>query len=188
MLKPRVQSRRLQDLALASMFAVVIAVCAWISVPAAVPFTMQTFGVFLTVGVLGGKRGTLAVLIYLLLGAFGLPVFSGFSGGVGQLAGSTGGYLIGFLFSALTMWGMECLPGYKKRYLALSMTCGLLVCYCFGTVWFAAVYTAKTGPIGFVTVLSFCVFPYIVPDAVKIFLALFVCGKLKRILHLDQLR
>ena len=66
-----------------------------------VPFTLQTFGVFMAVGVLGGKRGTLAVLVYILLGVVGVPVFAGFSGGIGVLLNTTGGYIVGFLFSAL---------------------------------------------------------------------------------------
>ena len=69
---------RTVDMAYIAIFAVLIAICSWISVPATVPFTLQTFGVFLAVGVLGGKRGTLAVLVYLLLGIVGLPVFAGF--------------------------------------------------------------------------------------------------------------
>ena len=69
------------DLVYIAVFAVVMAVCSWISIPAQVPFTLQTFGVFMAVGVLGGKRGTLAVLVYVLLGAVGVPVFAGFSGG-----------------------------------------------------------------------------------------------------------
>ena len=76
-------------------FAALMAACAWISIPAAVPFTMQTFGVFLALGLLGGRRGTIAVLVYLLLGAMGLPVFAGFMGGFGVLLGTTGGYLAG---------------------------------------------------------------------------------------------
>lgn len=74
------------------VFAVLIAICSWISIPMTVPFTLQTFAVFLAVGVLGGKRGSLAVLIYILLGAVGIPVFAGFSGGIGVLLGNTGGY------------------------------------------------------------------------------------------------
>lgn len=66
------------DLVYIAVFAVVMAVCSWISIPAQVPFTLQTFGVFMAVGVLGGKRGTLAVLVYVLLGAVGVPVFAGF--------------------------------------------------------------------------------------------------------------
>ncbi len=73
------------DLVYIAVFAVVMAVCSWISIPAQVPFTLQTFGVFMAVGVLGGKRGTMAVLVYVLLGAVGVPVFAGFSGGIGAL-------------------------------------------------------------------------------------------------------
>lgn len=87
-----------------AIFAVIIAVCSWISVPMVVPFTLQTFGVFCAVGLLGGKRGTLSVLIYVLLGAVGVPVFAGFSSGIGTLFGVTGGYIMGFIFTALIYW------------------------------------------------------------------------------------
>ena len=163
---------RTVDMAYIALFAVVMAVCAWISIPAAVPFTLQTFGVFLAVGLLGGKRGTLAVLIYLLLGAVGMPVFAGFNGGLGYMLGSTGGYIVGFLLSALTMWGFEAALGRKTWVLAVSMVLGLAVCYAFGTAWFMMVYARNTGPIGLMTALGWCVIPYIVPDLVKIALAL----------------
>lgn len=166
------------DMAYIAMFAVMIAVCSWISIPATVPFTMQTFGVFLAVGVLGGKRGTLSVLIYLLLGMVGLPVFAGFSGGIGCILGSTGGYILGFLFTALVMWGMERLLGQKRWVLALSMVVGLAVCYAFGTAWFMLVYARTTGAIGLWTALGWCVFPYILPDMLKIALALMICRRL----------
>lgn len=86
------------DMAYIAIFTVLMAVCSWISIPATVPFTLQTFGVFVAVGVLGGKRGSLAVLIYILLGVIGVPVFAGFSGGIGAILGTTGGYILGFLF------------------------------------------------------------------------------------------
>ena len=90
------------DLAYIALMAALIALCAWISVPLGpVPFTMQTFGIF---AALGGRRGTLAFLIYLLLGIVGLPVFSGFSAGAGVLFGATGGYLLGYLAAALLFW------------------------------------------------------------------------------------
>ena len=101
------QKIKTTDIAFIAMFSAILAVCSWISIPAAVPFTLQTFGVFLAVGVLGGKRGTLTVLTYILMGMIGVPVFAGFSGGIGCLLGSTGGYIIGFLFSAIFMWLME---------------------------------------------------------------------------------
>ena len=75
------------DMVYIAVFVVVMAICSWISIPATVPFTLQTFGVFLAVGVLGGKRGTLSILVYILLGAVGVPVFAGFSGGIGSQIG-----------------------------------------------------------------------------------------------------
>lgn len=110
------ENNKTYDLVYISMFTVLIAICSWISIPAAVPFTLQTLGVFLAVGILGGKRGTMAVLVYILLGAIGIPVFAGFSGGIGVLTGTTGGYIVGFLASALVMWGMERAFGKGKRY------------------------------------------------------------------------
>ena len=92
---------RTVDLAYAALFAVLLMVCAWINIPLTVPFTLQTFGVFAALGTLGGRRGILAILAYLLLGLVGLPVFSGFQGGPGVLLGTTGGYILGFLASAL---------------------------------------------------------------------------------------
>ena len=159
---------------------VYIAVCSWISIPAAVPFTMQTFGVFLAVSVLGGKRGTLAVVVYVLLGAVGIPVFSGFGAGIGILMGNTGGYIVGFIFSALVMWFMESVLGGRIWVQAVSMVLGLVVCYAFGTAWFLFVYMRANGAVSLMTVLGWCVIPFIIPDAVKIVLALTVSRALRR--------
>ena len=173
------------DMTYIAMFAVIMAICSWISIPAQIPFTLQTFGVFLTVGVLGGKRGTLSVLIYLLLGMVGVPVLAGFVGGISFYVGNTGGYLVGFLFSALAMWAIERILGKKKWVLALSMVFGLAVCYAFGTLWFIIFYSQNTGAIGVWTALSWCVFPYIIPDLIKIALALFLCKKLAKVIKID---
>lgn len=173
------------DMVHIAMCAVLIAVCSWITIPTLVPVTLQTFGVFLTVGVLGGKKGSLSVLTYILLGAVGIPVFSGFTGGLGSLMGSTGGYIIGFLFASLVMWMMEHFWGKKKRVLIFSMFLGLLVCYAFGTLWFMKVYTSNTGEIAVWTALSWCVFPYIIPDIFKIVLALTVRKKLIKVIKIE---
>lgn len=157
-----------KDMVYIAMFACLMAICAWISIPGQIPFTLQTMGVFLAVGLLGGRRGTLAILVYVLMGAIGLPVFSGFAGGFGKLLGATGGYIVGFLFSALIMWAMEVIPGKKKWVLPLSMVLGLLACYAFGTAWFLVVYTKSKGAISLAAVLGMCVIPYIIPDAIKI--------------------
>ena len=173
------------DLAYIGAFAALMAVCSWISIPTTVPFTLQTFGIFVAVGTLGGKRGSLSVLIYLLLGAIGIPVFAGFQGGLGIVLGNTGGYIIGFLLSALFMWGMEKILGKKTWVLALSMVLGLLICYAFGTVWFMLVYAKNVGEIGLWTALGWCVFPFIIPDLVKIALALLICKRLAKVIKID---
>ena len=175
-----VQRSKTYDIVYIAVFAVIMAICSWISIPAAVPFTLQTFGVFIAVGVLGGKRGSLSVLVFILLGAIGIPVFANFSGGIGVLAGPTGGYIIGFLFSALLMWTMEKLPGKKSVMQIVSMIAGLIVCYAFGTVWFVIVYGRMNGPIGFTAALASCVVPFIIPDIIKIALAYVLSRKLRK--------
>jgi biotin transport system substrate-specific component len=171
------------DMVYIAVFAVLIAICSWISIPTVVPFTLQTFAIFLSIGILGGKRGTLAVLVYILLGLMGIPVFAGFSGGIGVLAGNTGGYIMGFLLSALVMWAMEKILGKKLWVLALSMIIGLFVCYAFGTAWFMIVYTRNTGAVGLASVLGWCVVPFLIPDFIKIALAFILSKRLEKLIE-----
>lgn len=178
-------SEKTRNMVYIALFAVLMAVCAWISVPAAVPFTMQTFAVFLAVGVLGGRRGTLAIVVYILMGAVGMPVFSHFQGGPGVLFQATGGYILGFLFTALIMWGMEALLGRKPWVLIASMVLGLIACYAFGTIWFMILYTRSTGAIGLGAALLWCVVPYIIPDLIKMALALTLTRRLRSALKLQ---
>ena len=162
--------------------AVLIAVCSWITVPSAVPFTLQTFAVFAVCALLGGKRGLCAVALYMLLGAAGLPVFSGFGAGVGALLGPTGGYILGFAFTALSMWGVEAKFGEALPARIAGMAMGLALCYAFGTAWFMAVYARTSGPIGLGAALSMCVFPFILPDIAKMALAILISARLKPLL------
>lgn len=161
-------------------FVALIAICSWISIPLTIPFTLQTFAVCLTTALLGTKRGTITVLVYILLGLVGVPVFSGFKGGVGALMGPTGGYIIGFIFTALIVGIMTEKMGKSIPILAIAMVIGILVCYAFGTVWFVNVYTKTKEPVGIAAALSWCVFPYLIPDAVKIALATFLTTRLKK--------
>ncbi len=170
--------------------AALLAVCAWISIPTTVPFTLQTFGIFCLLSLLGGKRGTLAIVVYVLLGLVGVPVFSGFRGGAGALFGTTGGYILGFILSGLIYLAMErffknCENKKRAALLELcAMVAGLLVCYAFGTMWFMTVYAKKTGAIGLGTALSWCVLPFILPDAIKLGLGFLLGGRLRKILKL----
>ena len=168
------------DMAYIGLFAVVIAICSWISIPTVVPVTLQTFAVFLAVAVLGGKRGTLSVIVYVLLGAVGLPVFSGFKGGIGVLLNTTGGYIIGFIFSALLMWAFEKAFGRKAWALILSMILALALCYAFGTIWFMIIYANNVGAVGLSAVLGWCVIPFIIPDLIKIALAFILSRRISR--------
>lgn len=172
-----------RDLTYIALFAVLMAVCAWISIPTVVPFTMQTFAVFAAVGLLGGRRGAYAVAVYLLLGAVGLPVFSGFMGGIGMLLNTTGGYLLGFLALALVYWAVTARLGAKPVWMALGMALGLLVCYAFGTAWFMVVYARSSAAVGVGTALGWCVVPFVVPDICKLALALGVTRALRHHVH-----
>ena len=166
------------DLAYIAMGASLIAICSWISIPTTVPFTLQTFAVFFVLLLLGGERGTLATLVYVLLGAVGVPVFSGFSGGIGVLLGNTGGYILGFLFVGLIY--MLFMKIFKKNiYIKIAaLVLGLLVCYVFGTAWFMYVYMQNTGEIGLIAVLNLCVFPFIIPDLVKMAIAVVIAKRI----------
>lgn len=169
-----------KELVFTALMAVIIAVCSWISIPTTVPFTLQTFGVFMAVGLLGGRKGTISVLVYILLGAVGVPVFAGFSSGIGVLFGTTGGYIVGFLLSGLVYWAMTAAFGEKLPIMIIAMVIGLLVCYAFGTAWFMIVYAKNTAPIGLLTALGWCVFPFIIPDCIKIALAVVLTKQLKK--------
>lgn len=167
------KKKNLIDMALIAMMAALIAVCSWISIPVGeIPFTLQTFAVFVAVGLLGMKRGLLSVVVYILLGAVGVPVFAGFKGGIGALFGTTGGYIVGFLFLALLAGLILDKFGKKVYVMIIALVLGLLVCYAFGTAWFMVIYMKNTGPVGLMTVLGWCVFPYIIPDLVKMALAI----------------
>lgn len=171
-----------RNMALCGLFTAVLAICAWISVPMGdTVITLQTFGIFLTLGLLGGKRGTVTVLVYLLLGAIGAPVFSGFRGGLGALLGTTGGYIFGFMSTSMLYWIMTSIKD-TPRIRLIAMVLGLLLCYICGSWWYMTRYlTAAQTTLGLV--LLKCVVPYLIPDAIKLTLAWILTSKLKRFVY-----
>lgn len=149
-------------MALASIFAAMMAVCAWVAIPVPpVGFTMQTFGVLMALGILGGKWGTVSTALYLLMGAVGLPVFAGFRGGAAALLDATGGFLWGFLAAGLVYWLLERLGKLP------AMIAAMLICYACGCWWFTVYAGNGSWPAAVLT----CVVPYLLPDAVKLWLA-----------------
>lgn len=173
---------RTLDMAYIALFAVLMAVCAWITVPMTVPFTLQTFAVFAALAALGGRRGLYAVAVYLLMGLVGLPVFSSFQS-TGALLGPTGGYLVGFLVAALVYWGITARLGESWPVVILGCLLVMGVYYTFGTAWFMVVYARTTGPVGLSAALGWCVIPFIVPDLVKLGLGVTLARKVKKYLR-----
>jgi len=172
---------RTLDLTYIALFAVLTAVCAWVTIPTgAISFTLQTFAIFTALLALGGRRGTYAVLVYLLLGLVGLPVFSGFQGGPGVLLGATGGYLIGFIGTGLVYWLVTARLSDTLPARLAACALGLAVCYAFGTAWFLKIYTA--GPMDLQKALSLCVTPFVIPDLVKLGLAATLAQRVKKYL------
>ncbi len=166
-----------RPLTTAALFAALTAVFSQIAIPTPwmVPVNLATCSVFLAGAVLGARWGTLSQLVYLALGACGLPVFSGFRGGVQALLGPTGGYLIGYVLAALTV-GLLAQHFRFRGGLILSMACGLLLCYALGTAWFMF-STASPLP----RALTLCVLPFLPGDACKILLSAWLA---KRLAHL----
>ena len=173
---------KVRNMALCGLFTAVLTLCAWLSIPMGdLVITLQTFGIFLTLGLLGGKRGSITILVYLLLGAVGAPVFSGFRGGLGALLGTTGGYIFGFMSTSLCYWLITSIKNTPVVRL-VAMVLGLLLCYFCGSWWYLSQYlSAGTATLGFV--LLKCVVPYLVPDALKLMLAWFLTARLKRFVY-----
>nr|WP_312577673.1 biotin transporter BioY [Sedimentibacter sp.] len=131
-----------------------------------IPISFTNLAIYLTVILLGGKKGTICYLVYLLIGFVGLPVFSNFTSGPAKLLGPTGGYLIGFIFMAvISGFFVDKFPGKIYMYI-LGMVLGTIVTYALGTVWLA--YQAN---MTFVQALFAGVIPYIIGDIVKIIIA-----------------
>lgn len=175
-------TKRTEDMVYIAIGAALMAVCSWISIPTTVPFTLQTFAVFFVLLTLGAQRGTVAIVVYVLMGAVGLPVFSGFKGGISVLLGSTGGYIIGFVFMGMICMLFSVFFGEKTVNNIIALITGLAVCYAFGTAWFMFIYTKNTGPVGVMSVLSWCVFPFIIPDIAKMFVAFAVSKKVRSVM------
>lgn len=161
------KTRELNRIALAGAFLVV---CSWLTVPGIVPFTMQSFAVFVVSALLGGRCGFYTVLIYILLGIIGLPVFAGMRGGVGVLFSETGGYLAGFLVGA-PVCGIICQKFKSITATVAAMLLCLLICYVLGCVWIWSLYFNRGETQNLITILNSFVLPFLIPDIVKIVLA-----------------
>lgn len=139
-----------------------------------VPVSLATFAIYLTVIILGLKDGTISVMVYVLLGFAGAPVFTGFTGGAGKVLGPTGGYIIGYIFLAL-IEGVFVEGAHAKIF--LGMVLGTIVLYVFGTLWLA-----KQAGLTLVSAFSAGVLPFAIGDIAKMIIALFAGTKIRNAL------
>lgn len=157
-----------RDLCMIGLWTAVIAVMAQISIPMpmGVPMTMQTFAITLAAVVLGSKKSAAATGIYVLLGAIGIPVFAGFSGGFGNIVGPTGGFILSFPIMAFIIGlGVEMKKDNKLMFIVMVVV-GTLVNYVIGVLLFCMV----TGS-GVMTGITACVLPFIPTAVIKAVLA-----------------
>ena len=163
--------KRVKNMTQAALMAALMAICAWIAIPVPpVSFTLQTLGLCLCLGLLGGKWGGIGVLLYLLLGAVGLPVFSGFRGGIGALLGPTGGFLLGFALAGPVY-------GLLERVTTLgAMVAAVAVSYLCGCLWYP-IYAPGTS---WQTAFFLCALPYLPGELVKLPLALGLCRRIQK--------
>lgn len=170
--------RKIAGIVSAPIFAVIIAFCSIITIPSAIPFSMQSLGIFLCLGFLGGRRGTVAIALYLALGAIGLPVFSGGGAGIATIAGPTGGYLLGWIVAGLCVMLFEGALGRSLKSRTLGMSVGLVVCYLLGAGWYTSYMGIETEALW--VALTTCVFPFVALDILKLCLAVYLCKRMKK--------
>ena len=162
-----ISHKTLVSMCVAALFAALLCICSPISIPIGpIPISLATLAVYFIGAVLGCVDGTIAVAVYLLLGAVGLPVFSNFEGGIQKLIGVTGGYLIGYL-PCVAIVGLAADKFRAKRWLIVpAMIVGTALLYALGTVWFM-ITTHRT----LAESMTLCVVPFLPGDALKIAVA-----------------
>jgi biotin transport system substrate-specific component len=160
-----------------ALFAALTAVTAQFSVPIGpVPICLTTLAVYLAGGILGASGGAVSQILYILLGAAGLPVFAGFSGGAHAIVGPTGGYIVGYVACAWIVGALSARLGRRALPLAVSMILGTAVLYFLGTAWF--MFLTKRG---LWESLALCVFPFLIGDAAKIAVSAAIAPQLGKV-------
>lgn len=134
-----------------------------------VPFSIVSFMMYLSAYILGMKKSVISCILYIFIGAIGLPVFSSFTGGIGKILGPTGGYIVGYIFMTMVCgWIIE---KWTQNYIMhiIGMILGTVVCYLIGTIWLSI----QAG-INVYAALAAGVLPFIVGDAIKILIISFI--------------
>jgi len=168
------------NMALCALFVALSAVLSQISIPiGTVPVNFTHISIFLSVGLLGTRYGTLSQIVYVILGAIGMPVFSGFTGGLGWVMGATGGFIIGYVVCAFVTGIIIDRFGSSIRVLFLAMYAGWSITYLIGIPWFMIV----TGTTSVVAALTACLLPFLLGDLVKTILSAVLINRLRPVLR-----
>ena len=173
------KNTKLNNIILCSLFTAFLCISSVIIIPTSVPFTLQTLIIFTGVGLLKLKCGLLFVLVYIALGFIGMPVFAGLNSGIGALFSASGGFILGFIPLAL-IEGLFIIKKRSKKNLFLGMLFGLLACYLVGCIWYSFISLGFFNIKTFITSFLICVAPFILPDIVKIFCAIFLITRLEK--------
>lgn len=170
-----------EQLTITALFAALTSVLSQIQLPIGViPINLAMLSVFMTGTILGWKLGAVSQIVYVLLGAVGLPVFAGFSGGIGIIKGPTGGYIIGYVVAALVIGLItEKVPGNRYLITAIAIFAGIIVCYALGTAWFIYVQKSTLS-----IAMKYCVLPFIPGEIAKMAIAVVASVRLKKILKI----
>jgi len=178
-------NKKTTKLIMAALFAALTGVCSWIAIPlpfTQVPIVLATMVTTLAGGLLGPKYGTFSMIVYVLLGAIGAPVFHNFSGGLGVIVGPTGGYIVGYITSAFIcgiLLNIICSKKLTRWGIAISGVAGLASCYAIGTAWFMI-----SSGTGLIASLIMCVIPFLIGDVLKTIAAVLLIKKLRPIIYL----
>ncbi len=166
---------KVKNMCYCSMFACIVALLAQIKIdlPGLVPITLQTLGIYIIACSLTPKLAVITTIVYVIMGSIGLPVFTGFRGGLSSLLGPTGGYIFSFPITSLII---SIIINNKNSIIRkiIAMIVGTAVCYLIGTIWFIYV-TNNT----IITALTVCVIPFIFGDIIKIAIASTLSAKIK---------
>lgn len=159
-----------------ALMAALMCILGPMSIPiGVVPITLTNLAIYFSIYLLGSKYGTISYIIYLFLGIFGLPVFSGYTGGIAKLAGPTGGYLIGFIFMAFLSGFIIETCKYHRIISFIGLSIATLVAYFLGTVWFVIQADCT-----FAYALSICVIPFLLGDTIKVLVAVWICPFIRK--------
>ncbi len=160
---------KIKEITLTAIFSAILCLLSIITFPVgAVPVSLATFGVMIIGSFLNLKCAIVSVLVYIILGSIGLPVFSSFGSGLGVIFGATGGYIIAYpIMAAVISIIADKNKKHRKTMPLFSYIISLIVCYSLGSVWYSAVTQ-----IPFKNALTVAVLPFIIPDLIKIFLAI----------------